>query len=198
MYMLPYRCNVTGTPGTLPVGLAVPPTWCEDDQANCTPGPKQMIYWNQAEGNNIEVEGKDLSGAPRSPAYNNKLGFKNGTFFPCSIFITLLIRGIGAQTDIFVTPRPAPPNPQPQPVTLTPEVVTSTPEVVTPDPQTFILSTSTLTSSRFFLPTSVSPPGVPPGPRSTVSATNGSRLPSITNPNWLWVLAFASSMLCSM
>ena len=78
MYMHPYRCRVTGTPGTAAIGRAVPPTWCEDNTASCTPGPKQMIYWNQAEGDNIEVSGRDLSGMPRSPAYNAKLGFANG------------------------------------------------------------------------------------------------------------------------
>ncbi|KAF5377935.1 hypothetical protein D9615_006711 [Tricholomella constricta] len=84
MYMLPYRCKVTGWTGNAAVAPGSPPTWCEDDQSKCTKGPKQMVYWNQLEGNNIEVSGEDLSGEPRSPAYNAKLGFSNG-----------------AQTDIF-------------------------------------------------------------------------------------------------
>ena len=40
-----------------------------------------MIAWNQLDGNNIEVEGYDLAGFPKSPAYNNKLGFKHGRCF---------------------------------------------------------------------------------------------------------------------
>jgi len=40
----------------------------------------QMVYWNQLEGNNIVVSGSDLSGNPRSPTYNAKLGFSNGCY----------------------------------------------------------------------------------------------------------------------
>ncbi|RDB14866.1 hypothetical protein Hypma_016410 [Hypsizygus marmoreus] len=84
MYMLPYRCKVTGTTGNAAVAPGIPPVWCEDDPSRCTKGPRQLIYWNQLEGNNIVVSGQDLAGDPRSPAYNTKLGFANG-----------------AQTDIF-------------------------------------------------------------------------------------------------
>jgi hypothetical protein len=44
----------------------------------CVQGAKQMIFWNQLEGDNIEVEGNDFSGNPRSPSYNDKLGFLDG------------------------------------------------------------------------------------------------------------------------
>ncbi|EEB93106.1 hypothetical protein MPER_08285 [Moniliophthora perniciosa FA553] len=80
MYMMPYKCNVTGIPGSLSLAPAKPAVWCEDAPGNCTQNAKQMIFWNQLEGDNIEVEGNDLSGSSRSPAYNNKLGFKNGMF----------------------------------------------------------------------------------------------------------------------
>ena len=40
-----------------------------------------MVYWNQLEGNNIVVSGSDLSGNPRFPTYNGKLGFSNGCYF---------------------------------------------------------------------------------------------------------------------
>ena len=79
MYMFPYKCIVTGTPGGTPLALpAKPAVWCEDSPGDCTFGAKQMVFWNQLEGNNIEVAGRDLSGAPRSPGYNEKLGFENG------------------------------------------------------------------------------------------------------------------------
>ncbi|KAJ7671653.1 hypothetical protein DFH06DRAFT_1280029 [Mycena polygramma] len=86
MYMHGLRCKVTGEPGTTVLASAVPPTWCEDSPANCTAGARQMIYWNQLDGNNIVVSGNDLSGSPKSPAYNSVLGFREG-----------------AQHDIFVT-----------------------------------------------------------------------------------------------
>ncbi|KAF9019145.1 hypothetical protein BDZ89DRAFT_1139514 [Hymenopellis radicata] len=86
MYMFPYKCMVTGATSTTPVGKAVPPVWCENDQSKCVAGPKQMLYWHQADGNNIDVNGWDLSGSPKSPGYNAKCGFKHG-----------------AQNDIFAT-----------------------------------------------------------------------------------------------
>ncbi|KAG6889492.1 hypothetical protein C0995_000657 [Termitomyces sp. Mi166 len=87
MYMLPYKCRVTGATGNAAVAPGTPAVWCEDDPSRCIAGAKQMIYWNQAERNNIEVRGNDLAGDPKSPAYNMKLGFANG-----------------AQTDIFQKP----------------------------------------------------------------------------------------------
>jgi len=78
MYMFPYRCQVTGATATHSVGTAQPPVWCENDEAGCTSGPKQMVFWHQLDGNNIEVEGNDASGQPKSPGYNEKLGFKTG------------------------------------------------------------------------------------------------------------------------
>ncbi|KAJ7242755.1 hypothetical protein B0H12DRAFT_843205 [Mycena haematopus] len=86
IYMQGFRCKVTGQPGEAALAPAVPPTWCQDSPANCTTGARQMIYWNQAEGNNIDVSGNDESGFPKSPAYNSVLGFDEG-----------------AQHDIFLT-----------------------------------------------------------------------------------------------
>lgn len=94
MYMAGYKCKVTGARSTTPIATAKPPVWCEDDTSKCVKGAKQMIYWHQMEGNNIEVQGYDLSGHPKSPGYNNKLGFSDG-----------------AQNDIFAsvhTPLPKP------------------------------------------------------------------------------------------
>ncbi|KAJ7684356.1 hypothetical protein DFH06DRAFT_5071 [Mycena polygramma] len=78
MYMVPYRCKVTGATSTKAVGAAKPPVWCENNAGGCTSGPKQMIYWNQNEGNNIQVSGMDAAGEPKSPAYNAKCGFPDG------------------------------------------------------------------------------------------------------------------------
>ncbi|KAL0961178.1 hypothetical protein HGRIS_006150 [Hohenbuehelia grisea] len=100
MYMLPYRCRVTGATSTIPLAPAKPAGWCEDDFSKCTPGAKQMIYWNQFEGNNIEVSGLDLSGHVRSPAYNVKLGFPNGA--QNDIFLT----GAAASSAASSAPRP--------------------------------------------------------------------------------------------
>ncbi|KAJ7630228.1 hypothetical protein FB45DRAFT_914911 [Roridomyces roridus] len=86
MYMQGFRCMVTGQTGSRALAPAVPPTWCQDDPGNCTTGAKQMIYWNQLDGNNILVEGWDDSGEPRSPAYNGVCGWEEG-----------------AQTDIFLS-----------------------------------------------------------------------------------------------
>jgi len=107
MYMLPYRCKVTGKTGNAAVAPAIPPTWCENDSSTCTKGPRQMIYWNQLEGNNILVSGFDRSGDRKSPAYNAKLGFSNGLFFLLFfvVYYEMLTKlfwyGLGAQTDIF-------------------------------------------------------------------------------------------------
>jgi len=88
MYMQPFRCRVTGAKSTTPVAAAQPPRWCEDNSNGCVKGAKQMIYWHQLTGNNIEVDGWDKTGRPKSPAYNMKLGFANG-----------------AQNDIFASPQ---------------------------------------------------------------------------------------------
>ncbi|KIN97734.1 hypothetical protein M404DRAFT_889294 [Pisolithus tinctorius Marx 270] len=72
IYMEGFKCKVTNATSTTPVGTPKPPVWCEEDQSQCVQGPKQIMIWNQAEGNNIEVSGDDLSGEPKSPAYNSK------------------------------------------------------------------------------------------------------------------------------
>lgn len=73
-----FKCNVTGATSTRAVAPAVPATWCEDAASDCTTGARQLIYWNQADGNNIEVEGFDAEGLNKSPAYNEKLGWVEG------------------------------------------------------------------------------------------------------------------------
>jgi len=80
MYHEPFRCKVTGATSTAPISTPKPPVWCEDDPSKCVKGAKQMIYWNQLDGNNIEVDGYDLSGGHKSPAYNTKCGFPDGEY----------------------------------------------------------------------------------------------------------------------
>ncbi|KAG5642047.1 hypothetical protein DXG03_003745 [Asterophora parasitica] len=75
MYHQAFKCKVTGATATGPVASPKPAVWCEDDPSKCTKGAKQMIYWNQLDGNNIKVSGLDRAGMPKSPAYNSKLGF---------------------------------------------------------------------------------------------------------------------------
>ena len=68
-----------------------------------------MVFYNQLEGNNVQVSGYDLAGEPRSPTYNSKMGFTSGESSQLfSTFIALdtiiLSYKLGAQTDIFHTP----------------------------------------------------------------------------------------------
>ncbi|KAF5386713.1 hypothetical protein D9615_002077 [Tricholomella constricta] len=87
MYHQAFKCKVTAATAMAPVAVAQPPVWCEDDPSKCTKGAKQMIYWNQLDGNNIKVSGFDRAGMHKSPAYNSKCGFPDG-----------------AQNDIFAAP----------------------------------------------------------------------------------------------
>ena len=112
MYHVPFRCNVTGSTSHNAVAAGVPPVWCEGNPSACVKGAKQMLYWNQLDGNNIEVSGYDLSGGHKSPGYNAKCGFSDGKpcdetahFIPMQVFQIADISGlcIGAQNDIFVT-----------------------------------------------------------------------------------------------
>ena len=81
MYMFPYRCTVTGATSTKQLATAKPAVWCETEPEKCTKGAKQMVFWHQLDGNNIETEGLDASGGNKSPGYNEKLGFKSGLLF---------------------------------------------------------------------------------------------------------------------
>ncbi|KAJ7290046.1 hypothetical protein C8J57DRAFT_336214 [Mycena rebaudengoi] len=78
IYMQGFKCKVVGRTGDAALAPAQPPVWCEDAPADCVRGARQMIFWNQLEGNNIEVDGFDAAGSPKTPTYNEKLGFSNG------------------------------------------------------------------------------------------------------------------------
>lgn len=71
MYMQNFRCRVTNTSSTKKLGVAQVPVPCVDDPASCVSGAKQMIAWNQAEGNNVGDIGF-------SPAYSSKMGYLPG------------------------------------------------------------------------------------------------------------------------
>ncbi|KAK1451422.1 hypothetical protein CMEL01_05996 [Colletotrichum melonis] len=71
MYMQNFKCNPTNAVSTKRLGIAKPPVACRDDSKKCVAGPKQLIAWNQAEGNNVQDVGY-------SPGYNARMGFKPG------------------------------------------------------------------------------------------------------------------------
>lgn len=78
MYQTAFKCRVSGSTSNVPLASPKPAVWCEGNPGACTKGAKQMIYWNQNQGNNIVVSGYDLEGDHKSPAYNSKLGFNDG------------------------------------------------------------------------------------------------------------------------
>jgi hypothetical protein len=100
-----FRCNVTGaSPAARPLAKAQAPVYCENEPEKCIKGPKQMLAWQQATGNNIETP------QGTTPNYNQKCGWQEG-----------------AQTDIFegnvsLIPTVAPSVPS---STLSPAIVNS-------------------------------------------------------------------------
>ncbi|KAI1098482.1 hypothetical protein F4804DRAFT_350328 [Jackrogersella minutella] len=72
MYMQNLRCHVTGSTSTKTVAPAQAPVYCDGNGTPCVSGAKQMIAWNQADGNNVEV----ASGL--YPGYNAKMGWAPG------------------------------------------------------------------------------------------------------------------------
>ncbi|KAF9446568.1 hypothetical protein P691DRAFT_733026 [Macrolepiota fuliginosa MF-IS2] len=78
MYHQAFRCRVTNAQSTTPLATPKPPVWCEGQPDKCVKGAKQMLYWHQADGNNIVVDGFDLAGQQKSPGYNMKTGFADG------------------------------------------------------------------------------------------------------------------------
>ncbi|KAF5600822.1 hypothetical protein FPANT_2051 [Fusarium pseudoanthophilum] len=72
MYMQNHRCKVTGSTSTKKLGKPKPPVYCRDNPTKCVPGPKQMMAWNQAEGNNVNPPNG------KTPTYNQRMGFMDG------------------------------------------------------------------------------------------------------------------------
>ncbi|KAL4066487.1 hypothetical protein V8B97DRAFT_1980295 [Scleroderma yunnanense] len=122
IYMEGYKCMVTNATSTTSLATPQAPVWCEDDQTKCVQGAKQIMIWNQLEGNNINVTGLDLSGNPKSPTYNAKCGFKDG-----------------AQDDIFGTSN--------SPSTQTTSAAPSTPPTITSNTTPTTSGTTSSTSS---------------------------------------------------
>lgn len=98
MYMLGFRCRVTGEPGHLPLAAPQSPLYCTDDKAasesalrknpRCVKGAKKFLSWQQKSGNTVpENEWANKHTALlQFPGYNARMGFRNG-----------------AQTDMFDT-----------------------------------------------------------------------------------------------
>ncbi|EKM58455.1 uncharacterized protein PHACADRAFT_89092 [Phanerochaete carnosa HHB-10118-sp] len=80
MYMNGFQCRITGDIGTQPIGKPGLARQCGADAAsghpanpsNCTIGPKNPMYWDQAEGNNM------FEGIYDAPTYNDRYGFPDG------------------------------------------------------------------------------------------------------------------------
>lgn len=86
MYMQGFKCKVTGATSTIPVAPGKPPTWCEGNSTACTQGAKQMIYFNQQDGTNVDVSvGYQADGQQKSPNYNMKMGFHDGKLLSRSL-----------------------------------------------------------------------------------------------------------------
>jgi hypothetical protein len=71
MYMQGHKCIVTGSNSTRQLAVARPAVYCEDDRSKCVNGAKQMIFYNQLDGNNVV-------NPPKMPIYNTRMGFSEG------------------------------------------------------------------------------------------------------------------------
>lgn len=67
-----FKCHVTGSTSSRRLAPAQTPVWCAGNPGACRQGAKQMIVFQQAEGNNVQ----NLGG--NSPGYNSKLGWSSG------------------------------------------------------------------------------------------------------------------------
>lgn len=71
MYMQAHKCIVTGSKSTKKLAIAKPPVYCEGDPSKCVKGAKQMIFYQQLDGNNVHKP-------PKMPIYNSRMGFSDG------------------------------------------------------------------------------------------------------------------------
>ena len=71
MYMQGFKCIVTGSSSTKKLAVAKPAVYCEDDPSQCVKGAKQMVFYEQLDGNNV-------FNPPKMPTYNARMGFAEG------------------------------------------------------------------------------------------------------------------------
>ena len=71
MSMQGHKCIVTGSTSTRQLAVAKPPVYCEDDRSKCVKGAKQMIFYQQVDGNNVK-------NPPKIPTYNSRMGYSDG------------------------------------------------------------------------------------------------------------------------
>ncbi|PCH42354.1 hypothetical protein WOLCODRAFT_137865 [Wolfiporia cocos MD-104 SS10] len=137
LYMNGFHCDITGATSTTPIGKPMLPRRCgadptqnqEANPGNCTIGPKYMMYWLQAEGNNM------FEGYYMPPHYNDVYGFHDGA--QNDIFQDAYISSLGPSStaaarreDVPVAPPTAVPSAPSVPVSA-PAVPTSVPSVPT-------------------------------------------------------------------
>ncbi|KAL1745010.1 hypothetical protein HDZ31DRAFT_37401 [Schizophyllum fasciatum] len=92
MYMLGFRCRVTGAGGQdaagvgrYPLAAPRPARYCrEGKNARCVRGAKQFLAWQQKEGNTalppVRAGAKVRGGRLRFPGYNARMGFADGAW----------------------------------------------------------------------------------------------------------------------
>jgi hypothetical protein len=75
MYMAPFKCKVTNPASGYKLDLpAKKPTFCEgENESKCVRGARQMIVFQQKEGNNVEG-----ASTQNIPQYNEVCGFSDG------------------------------------------------------------------------------------------------------------------------
>ncbi|KAL1729716.1 hypothetical protein EV714DRAFT_251236 [Schizophyllum commune] len=89
MYMLGFRCRVTGEPGHLPLAKPRSAVYCGDEKSatpaalrknpKCVKGAKKFLSWQQKEGNTVhEKQWADERGQLKFPGYNARMGFADG------------------------------------------------------------------------------------------------------------------------
>ncbi|KAG2341603.1 hypothetical protein BDR05DRAFT_936336 [Suillus weaverae] len=204
IYMQGFKCMVTGATSTTPIATPKPPVWCEEDQSTCTQGAKQILIWNQAEGNNIAVNGTDLSGNPKSPAYNSKCGFQDGAqndiFGTSSSAATAPAAIASSPSSAAASSSPAvvsysPAMASPTVASPSPPALSPSPTVASPSPPassytsssvaastTPVPSCKTSTSTVFITSTVQSPAATPTsGDRTTSQSANNLVAPTISS-----------------
>ncbi|KAL1722963.1 hypothetical protein EV715DRAFT_287003 [Schizophyllum commune] len=89
MYMLGFRCRVTGEPGHLPLAAPRSAVYCGEGKSatpaalrknpKCVKGAKKFLSWQQKEGNTVhEKQWADERGQLKFPGYNARMGFADG------------------------------------------------------------------------------------------------------------------------